>query len=78
MRFFHRVSNILNNTVLLDHYLIKFIENPQDVLFDKSVVEINEFFSKVNHFEKITTMGLKDIWKISGPSFQHIKVNLDM
>ena len=23
-------------------------------------------------------MGLKDIWKISGPSFQHIKVNLDM
>jgi len=36
------------------------------------------FFGKINDFEMVTNEGLQDIWKMSGPSFQHIKVKLDM
>jgi hypothetical protein len=54
------------------------IENPQDMLFNKTVDEFNSFLSKINQFEKITGIGLNDMWKQNGHSFQHIKVNLDM
>jgi len=36
------------------------------------------FFSKINDFEQITSTSLKDIWKVSGSAFQHIKVKLDL
>jgi hypothetical protein len=36
------------------------------------------FFVKINQFEKITNASLQDIWKLSGPSFQPLKVKLDL
>jgi len=47
-------------------------------LFDQSVADMDKFFQRVNQFEKITNETLEDNWKIIGPSFQHIKVQLDM
>jgi len=36
------------------------------------------FFEKINQFEKITNQSMQDIWKMTGPRFEHIKVKLDM
>jgi len=52
--------------------------NPQDKMFDNSVENMQDFFDKINDFEQITSQSLKDMWKVSGSAFQHIKVKLDL
>lgn len=47
-------------------------------MYDGAISDLNKFLNKVNQFEKITAHGLQDIWKVSGPSFQHIDVKLDL
>lgn len=39
---------------------------------------MDDFFNRLNQFEKVTNQGLEDIWKVSGPKFEHIKIKLDM
>jgi hypothetical protein len=47
-------------------------------MFDASVQNMQDFFDKINDFEQITSQSLKDMWKVSGSAFQHIKVKLDL
>ena len=47
-------------------------------MFDLTVADMDTFFRKINQFERITNLSLKDVWKADSASFQHIKVKLDL
>ncbi len=48
------------------------------MLLEKTMKQMDEFFKKINKFERITNHSLKDAWKQNGPSFQPVKVKLDL
>jgi len=39
---------------------------------------MDNFFEKVSQFEKITNNNMEDQWKVTGPCFQPLKVQLDL
>lgn len=45
---------------------------------DQSIKDMNQFFVKVNQFEKLTNHSLMDIWKQPGPCYQPVRVKLDL
>lgn len=47
-------------------------------MLEKGIEDMNNFFIKVNQFEKITNSALLDIWKKRSPDFQPLKVQLDL
>ena len=55
-----------------------FAEDPQIVLFDIAKNEMDDFITKINHFEKITNASLKDLWRIKDVGFQPLNVSLDI
>jgi len=38
-------------------------------MFEEGMSNMNNFFEKINQFEKITNSSLEDIWKQPGPFF---------
>lgn len=45
---------------------------------DVATKDMNNFYEKINQFEKITNSTLLDVWKQHGSSFHPIKVKLDL
>lgn len=39
---------------------------------------MNEFISKINHFEDVTNTQLRDLWRIKDVGFQPLQVTLDI
>jgi len=38
-------------------------------MLENGITDMNEFFKKVNQFEKITNSALLDVWKKKSPDF---------